>query len=118
METIRSNRMCQCILADDKVLKTKGRGSHDFKSDVQAGITIVKWYDNKPVHLISSYCWMDPIGICKRWSRSEGKYIEVDQPKIVAEYNLFMGGIACAQTLREGRRFVKSANRRGILTSG
>ena len=94
--TIRSNRMSGCTLAEDNVLKKKGRGSHDFQSDIQAGITIVKWYDNKPVHLISSFCGVNPVGTCKRWSKSEGKYIQVDQPKIVAEYNPFMGGVDLA----------------------
>ncbi len=63
--TIRSNRLSGCTLADDKVLKKKGRGSYDFKSDSKSGITIIKWFDNKPVHLISSYCGAEPLGSCK-----------------------------------------------------
>ena len=66
-------------------MKWKGRGSYDFKADVQAGITVVKWYDNKPVHLISSFCGVNPVGTCKRWSKSEGKYIEVDLADMLIE---------------------------------
>lgn len=48
---IRSNRLSKCTFAEDKALKSKGRGSYDYKSDSKSGITIVKCFDNKPVRL-------------------------------------------------------------------
>ena len=48
------NSLSGCALDSDSKLKQEGRGSYDYKADKQSGITIVKWYDNKPVHLVSS----------------------------------------------------------------
>lgn len=79
-------------LADDKTLKTKVRGSYDYRSDVYTEHTIVKCLNNKPVHLISSYCGPEPLGSSKRWSKYEEEHIDVRQPRIVAEYNPRMGG--------------------------
>ena len=71
--TIQKNRLGECQLESDNKLKQAGRGSYDYKSDKNSGITIVKWYDNKAVHLVSSYCGVQPVTTCKRWSRAEKK---------------------------------------------
>ena len=99
--TIRSNRMSGCNLLDDKVLKEKGRGSVDFKSDALSGVTIVKWYDNKAVHMVSSYSGVEPMGTCRRWSKADSRYIDVDRPDVVAKYNKHMGGVDLADMLAE-----------------
>ena len=99
--TIRANRLGGCTLADEKDLKKRGRGSYDFRSDSQSGITIVKWFDNKSVHVTSSYCGIEPLGSCKRWSKSERKYIDVVQPKVIREYNPHMGGVDLCDMLIE-----------------
>ena len=99
--TICANRLAGCTLADEKDLKKKGRGSYDFRSNSQSGITIVKWFDNKSVHVTSSYCGVEPLGSCRRWSKSEKKYIDVVQPKIIGEYNPHMGGVDLCDMLIE-----------------
>ncbi|XP_041356143.1 piggyBac transposable element-derived protein 3-like [Gigantopelta aegis] len=53
----------------------------------------LRWVDNRPVSLISSYVCADPVGQARRWNRKEKKYETVDKPAIVEEYNKFMGGI-------------------------
>jgi hypothetical protein len=52
--TIRSNRVSGCNLQNDKIMKNNGRGSHDYLTDANSNIIFLKWFDNKPVHLISS----------------------------------------------------------------
>ena len=101
VSTIHSNRMSNCSLLDEQTLKKKGRGSFDFKSDASSGVTIVKWYDNKSVHLASSYCGVEPIGTCKRWSKPDRKHIDVKRPDIVAKYNKHMGGVDLSDMLIE-----------------
>jgi len=49
-------------------MKNNGRGSHDYLTDVNSNIIFLKWFDNKPVHLISSYVGVEPIDMVKRWS--------------------------------------------------
>ncbi|XP_057673530.1 piggyBac transposable element-derived protein 2-like [Corythoichthys intestinalis] len=56
-------------------------------------LAIVKWYDNKSVILISSYCVVEPQDTVRRWSKADKKFLEVRWPHIVREYNTLMGGV-------------------------
>ena len=53
----------------------------------------VQWYDKKVVSLISSYVGREPMTEAKRWDKKEKKHVQIQRPKIVEEYNTFMGGI-------------------------
>ena len=76
-----------------KNMKKKGRGSTDFKILSDENITIVRWFDNKPVNLISSYVAVEPIDIVRRYDQREKIYIDVPQPSTVKVYKTYMGGI-------------------------
>ncbi|KAK2723484.1 hypothetical protein QYM36_001971, partial [Artemia franciscana] len=80
---IRSNRMRGAVLDTDANMKKKVRGSVDFPFERHSEVSVVKWYDNKPVHLASSYCAVTPIDKCQRWDGTTRKYVEVDRPRIV-----------------------------------
>ena len=47
--TIRQDRMRGCKLISEKELKNEGRGSYDGLVDLNSGIVIVRWFDNKTV---------------------------------------------------------------------
>ena len=53
--TARSDRWEKCPLQADKALKQQGRGSHDYRTDMNWGIILIKWLDNKCVHVCSTY---------------------------------------------------------------
>lgn len=91
--TVRINRMRGCKLKSDETLKNEGRGSYDFCTDKNRNIVAVKWFDNKPVHVASSYQDVAPVENVKRWSLTEKKYIDIPRPAIIKEYNLNMGGV-------------------------
>ena len=55
-----------CKLESEKTTKKKGRGSTDFKLVSDENIIIVRWFDNKPVNLISSYVAVEPIDSVRR----------------------------------------------------
>ena len=78
---------------DEKGLKTKGRGSLDFRVNQEENI--VRWYDNKAVNLLSSFVGVELLGNVKRWkiNRKAKTYITVPRPAIVDTYNRFMGGV-------------------------
>uniref|UniRef100_A0A3P9CGC1 PiggyBac transposable element-derived protein domain-containing protein n=1 Tax=Maylandia zebra TaxID=106582 RepID=A0A3P9CGC1_9CICH len=76
-----------------KSLAQRGRGSVDARVNKEESMVIVKWYDNKSVTLISSYCATEPQDTIRRWSKSGKAFVEVKRPHIVKEYNTFMGGI-------------------------
>ena len=54
------------VFKNDKELTKAGLGSYEVKNDAVAGLTIVKWYDNKVVFLTSSYLGADPVEKCRR----------------------------------------------------
>lgn len=91
--TLRGNRLAGCQLEDDKSLAKRGRGSVDARVEKKERLVIVKWYDNKSVTLISSYCAVEPQDNARRWSKADKTFLEVRRPHIVKEYNTFMGGV-------------------------
>eukprot|EP00795_Rhopilema_esculentum_P007115 gene7117-12768_t len=74
--TLRKNRLAGCKLLSNTELKQKGRGSFCFQTDQNTGLSIVKWYDNKPVHLVSTYIGVQADGTAEKASpapRSAGR---------------------------------------------
>ena len=53
----------------------------------------MRWFDNKPVNLISSYAAVEPIDNVRRYDQREKTYIDVPRPSIAKVYNTYMGGI-------------------------
>ena len=47
--TIRQYRMRRCELKGEEVLKNEGRGAFHAAVDLNSGLTIVRWFDNKQV---------------------------------------------------------------------
>ena len=91
--TVRHNRLPKCSFKNDNELKREGRGSCDYRTDTKNNVFAIRWYDNKSIHLVSSYKGKEPTDVVKRWSASDKAYIDVQRPAIVKEYNSFMGGV-------------------------
>ncbi|XP_062552399.1 piggyBac transposable element-derived protein 3-like [Armigeres subalbatus] len=77
-------------MKSDEQLKKDGRGSHDSRIS-DDGIKVVKWMDNKIIHLISTYGDIQPADM--RWSAKEKQFVEIERPAVVKDYNQAMGGI-------------------------
>lgn len=96
---VRPNRLPNCKFEDDKKLKKSGRGSYDFRTETNTNVFAVKWFDSKAVHLASSFVGLDPVNNVQRWSAQHMRYIEVQRPQIVADYNKHMGGVDLSDML-------------------
>ncbi|PNF29808.1 hypothetical protein B7P43_G10576 [Cryptotermes secundus] len=110
--TLRKNRLAGCCLQTDASLKKRGRGSYDYRVETNENVILLKWFDNKAVHLIYSNKSQKPIENVRRWSVSSKQYVNVPRPAIVNEYNTFMGGVDLHDMLLQlyrtnikGRRF-------------
>ena len=90
--TVRMSRLPNCSLKTDEGLKKLGRGANDCRTEAGTNVTALKWYDNKPVYLVSSYKGRHPVETVTRWSVAERRYVEVPRPAMVKEYNCRMGG--------------------------
>ena len=75
------------------MLKREGRGSYDYRVDTNTELCVVRWFDNRAVQLSSTHTGIEPLTTVRRWDRRERKYIEVECPRIVTEYNEHMGGV-------------------------
>jgi len=93
--TVRPNRLPGCSFINDKEMKRQGRGTVEEKVSSVEGVEIIalKWYDNKPVHLVSSFAGAYPTSTVQRWDRKEKKSIQVQCPSAIMIYNKFMGGL-------------------------
>lgn len=98
--TIRSNRIPNCKLPTDKELKIQPRGySTEYcGSALNVDISLTVWKDNKVVRLASTYAGVKPFKnensqTVSRFVRSEKKYIDIDCPNVINEYNMHMGGV-------------------------
>ncbi|CAG4960799.1 unnamed protein product [Colias eurytheme] len=60
---------------------------------------MVKWLDNKPVLIASTYVGLEPMGICNRYSKDAKRFIDIPCPKIISEYNKHMGGVDLSDML-------------------
>ncbi|XP_049460947.1 piggyBac transposable element-derived protein 3-like [Epinephelus fuscoguttatus] len=63
--TIRMNRVPNCSMKDEKDLRKQGRGSMDYRVN-QNNVIVVRWCDNKPVNLVSSFVGITPQDHVKR----------------------------------------------------
>lgn len=102
--TVRANRIPNCKLPLDLEVKNEPRGySSEYLTDAQ-GVTVntVIWKDNKCVRLASTYVGIHPFNSSNPtvqpakapwYDRKEKKYVEIDCPQIIREYNKHMGGV-------------------------
>ena len=97
--TMRQNRLRNVEMKTDKVLGKEPRGSYDYRTDASAGITVVKWRDNKVVTLASSFVGVEPLATMKRYDKVAKAKVDVPAPNIVRQYNVHMGGVDLADML-------------------
>lgn len=77
-------------------MRELGRGtSFEITTDQlnNYNIGLLKWYDNKPVHLGSNIATYREVDVVRRWSKKEKKYVDIERPEIVRIYNQSMGGV-------------------------
>lgn len=91
--TIMLNRIPKTIsFYSDSKMRKDGRGSHD-QYVLGNRMAMVKWFDNRPIHVASTEVGSTPLDECKRWSKPNKKYIYIQRPALVRLYNSNMGGV-------------------------
>ena len=91
--TLRSDRIRGCPIPCEKDMKKTGRGTLKEFTYSKAGLTLIAWYDNRRVLMISNFLGKDPVGNCKRYDAKKKAVISVARPACVELYNKFMGGV-------------------------
>ncbi|XP_045457152.1 piggyBac transposable element-derived protein 3-like [Melitaea cinxia] len=111
--TIRRNRIPDCKLPTDKEISKKERGySVEYVGSVEGTeISTVAWKDNKVVTLASSFVGELPKSQVTRYDKVNKRYMTIDCPKIVGEYNRHMGGVDLIDSIM-GRYKIKLRSKR------
>lgn len=89
--TTMSNRFPKVGFPTDYELKKLGRGTIKSKIREDKKLTLIRWMDNKAITMASSAQTVNPIHQCRRYSKSDQRYLNIPQP--VKHYNYFMGGV-------------------------
>ncbi|XP_051285283.1 piggyBac transposable element-derived protein 2-like [Dicentrarchus labrax] len=86
---------------DDRAMKAKGRGTHEEKMTTHNGVNLwaVKWFDNRPVTLLSTFVAANPTTQVLRWDKKKKEVVRVSRPNVVAVYNKSMGGVDLLDSL-------------------
>lgn len=108
--TFRTNRI-PVAFDSDKKIKNGDRGATDSRVHSEDNIIVVKWFDTRPVHLISTYAGVEETTAIRRYDRKRKEYINVQCPEIVTEYNKFMGGIDLMDSLTALYKYSLRSNR-------
>lgn len=93
--TVMKNRVSEAVqkLPSDKTMKKNGRGTSAQVTTEDGNVCVVKWYDNKPVLMMSVAHDKQPEDTCQRWDKKQKRYVTIRRPSIIREYNNKMGGV-------------------------
>lgn len=99
--TVRLNRVKDCKMPTEKEMKKLGRGSMVEKVANIDGVelSLVTWFDNKVVNILSTYVGCHPISTKRRYSKKDKKHIEITCPRAIDVYNYYMGGVDLLDSL-------------------
>nr|CAI5836746.1 unnamed protein product [Callosobruchus analis] len=89
--TIRQNRIEKCPL-NKSTMKKSLRGSMDSYVNSTKDVIVMQWKDNSIVHVASNCFGLHPTKTARRYSAAEKKYILVEMPHAIQQYNNHMGG--------------------------
>lgn len=107
--TIRINRFSKPPLLSDKEMAKKGRGYSDSVVSENDQVVVVKWQDNKCVHMGSNFVGIGTSDKAKRWDKKLKRKIDVTRPEIISLYNSGMGGVDLLdQLISYYRIFIRS----------
>lgn len=107
--TIRVNRFGKPPLLSDKDMIKKGRGCCDSVVSENGYVSVVKWQDNKSVHMASNFVGVGTCDTAKRWDKKLKKHVDVSRPEVISLYNNGMGGVDLLdQLISYYRVFIRS----------
>lgn len=76
---------------------------------VREPAVLVKWKENKSVLIASNCTGSDSTEVIKRWDKKMHSYINVTAPKVIQNYNKYMGGVdVLDQQIEYYRTFIKT----------
>ncbi|XP_047115075.1 piggyBac transposable element-derived protein 3-like [Schistocerca piceifrons] len=99
--TVQLNRVRNNKMPSDAEMKKQGRGTSVESTASVSGydLILVKWQDNRCVSLLGTFSGTHPESQVARYDKKTKQRIQIKCPKIVKEYNKFMGGVDTIDSL-------------------
>lgn len=91
--TMRENRLGKDFPLESTCMKKKSRGSMQYCTTIDDGLSVVMWMDNNIVIMATNFDKINPVHRVSRFSKKERTRILINQPHMVNHYNHNMGGI-------------------------
>lgn len=76
----------------DKIIAKMYRRVYDQRVRQDKKISVLKWYDMTPVHVISARDGVSPVDVCQRWVKKR-REILADLTSLISTYNTYMKGV-------------------------
>ena len=95
--TVRVDRMKS--LPSGNETNNMGQGTRRYKSDLNSGLVIVRWYDNKYLSVIFTYANPEQCLPVQRCDQVSKNYISTNCPNVINYYNKSMGDVDLAYML-------------------
>ncbi|XP_008189593.1 piggyBac transposable element-derived protein 3-like [Acyrthosiphon pisum] len=90
--TVRLNRFFKPPMMPDKQISNLGRGT-SFEITSKLGISLLKWFDNKPINIGSNFITSGTPEYVKRWDKKNKEFVHIERPEVIKLYNKSMGGV-------------------------
>lgn len=74
-------------------MQAKGRGTMQEVVSSDKDVVMTRWFDNKPVNMVSNFIGVGNPDTATRWDKNEKKFIDIDRPEVIRLYNCSMGGV-------------------------
>ena len=74
--TMRQGHLAGCTFMDDRAMEAKGRGTYEEKMASHNGLNLfsVRWFDNRPVTLLSTFIAANPTTQVLRWAKKRKRW--------------------------------------------
>ena len=80
-------------------LKKEGRGSFDYRIDMNSTLRVVKWHDNKAVTVAFTFGGIGSSSTKNQWEDKSKDHVDVSYPNMIRSYNQSMRGVDLSDML-------------------
>lgn len=111
--TVNRRRIPNCKHPEEKAMKKEPRGTFTEYVAHCDGVDIstTAWLDNKVVCMASTFAGALPIDTVRRYEKSKKRYITVNRPFVIAQYNKNMGGVDLIDSIMGRYKILVRSNR-------
>lgn len=107
--TIQVDTFSKSPLINHKVLASLRKGATHEIRNYENTISLLKWYDNKSVHMASNCIAPGNVDCVERWDKKIKNNDTVERPEVIQRYNKSIGGVEkIDQLIAYYRIFLKS----------